>query len=73
MRADSQSKSNRFDRFDYHKFENSFGRPQNQPAKKKFTIITAFKIMAVLLVAAIVIGGLHQTNECQPTVRCTDN
>ena len=61
------------DRFEYHRFEGSFGRPKAEPAKKKFPVTKVFKIMAILLVAAAVIGGLNATNDCQPTVRCTDN
>ena len=60
-------------RFDYHRFEGSIGRPSVKPAKKKFPVTKVFKIMAVLLVAAAVIGGLNATSDCQPTVRCTDN
>ena len=60
-------------RYDYHRFEGSIGRPRAEPAKKKFPVTTVFKIMAILLVAAAVIGGLNATNDCQPTVRCTDN
>ena len=60
-------------RYDYHRFEGSIGRPKAEPAKKKFPVTKVFKIMAVLLVAAAVIGGLNATSDCQPTVRCTDN